>query len=46
MKELTIEEKAEPITTPTARSKTFPLDINSLNSLIINPPSLVLLYHK
>ena len=34
--EVTILEKAPPIITPTAISNTFPLDINSLNSLIIS----------
>ena len=34
-RELTILEKAPPTITPTAKSKTFPLLINSLNSLII-----------
>ena len=32
VKEVTIEEKAPPIITPTARFSTFPLEINSLNS--------------
>ena len=31
-KDVTIELKAPPITTPTAKSSTFPLEINSLNS--------------
>ena len=38
--EVTIFPKAAPIITPTARSITFPLDINSLNSLNINIISL------
>ena len=38
MKDVTIPENAVPITTPIARSKTFPFEINSLNSFIILPP--------
>ena len=44
---VTIDEKAPPIITPTARSITFPLAINFLNSCIfffINPPITILTY--
>ena len=46
---VTIDEKAPPIITPTAKSMTFPLAINFLNSLIfffILPPVFsTLFYH-